>query len=731
MDMRINGPMSIDLFESTICTHNSSTIETTTVDEWNSWRKKIHSDSFLSFKLEDGHLTSADLLERAVDSIKARLIEGYNCVVAFSGGKDSSLVLHAFILACMELKREGKLNLIEPCGILHSNTLIENPEAHNLAMDAIEEIVSFAQKEGIPLVPIIASPTLQSSWVGRVLGGRGIPIFVNSQTRDCATDWKIKAGVSAVNHWSRSLGYKKIKDFRSKKLLTLLGSRIGESVKRDTSLAKLGSDDRRIVRNKDGEAFLYPIMHFDEDRLWAVLTKTGRDALIPSARISYDDLYEFYSEGSGGDCQLVAAPSEEDVVSSEEDVTGEFGRNGACSSRSGCILCTAVSDDKSTLQMIESNRDKYGYMEHLNRIQQALSLSQYNWNLRGGVGRTLYSNGYLELKHDTYCISFLRRLLHALISADFLEEQRAEAHLIKLERQQIPDTPRNQRMSRPQFCFITPEVIVYLDFIWSLHGYSSEPFIATQTYKSVYENGELELFDDLDELYRQPTKRINKKYLRVTPEGGFWDQGEYVVNSIFRLPEQGLHEYGSQAESSFDDLSEYEETDSMYLAIDSGLADADTLCSSARNEMFDPHSHQELSLVGSVAESASIQFNLEYWDLFVSDMVTRYIDDPHVSPLTACKVFLKIGLVELPKGQLLNRHYQALRGQTLHYNRLTSDRSVEQILIDADNGLYRVKSGGELGMFDTKGSLTCSIQRRRSKLPFKVRKVDESQISLF
>ncbi|MFS1436248.1 MULTISPECIES: hypothetical protein [Vibrio] len=735
MDLGIHGPVSLDLFggDSSLSNH-CSIIDVTIVDKWNTWRQDIRKDTFLNFKLTEETLSAAELLIRAVDSIKAKLLDGHSIVIAFSGGKDSNLLLHAFNIACMELKREGLLHVIQPCGLLHSDTLIENPEAHNLAMDYIQEVVQFASNEQIPLTPIIASPTLQSSWFGKVLAGRGIPIFVNAKSRDCAVDWKIQAGKIAVNKWIKSLAVSNPAKFRKSNLLTLIGSRIGESVKRDISLSVLGSDDQKIIRNKDGEGFLYPIMNFDVDRLWAVLTKSGQQAIIPAAVKNFDDLFEFYSEGSGGDCQLVAAPVAEDFNDSDGKELINTS-SGACSSRSGCILCTAVSEDKSVIQMIDNNQEKFGYLTHLNRVQQALANSQYNWNLRGGVGRTLYENGYLELKHDTYSNSFLVRILHGLISADYLEEIRAKNHKRKFDAGLLPESSRNYRMCKPQFKFITQEVVVYLDFIWSLHGYASEIFCATQTWNAVYQHGELELFDDVEELKRSPTKRISNRYLQVTPKGEFWDQGRFVVNDNFRPKDIGLSTDSPTQDirEDDDDFSDYEDIDAYYMAIDSGLLVEETVCSNITTPVFDPHSGQELNVLGTVTDGNQLKLNIEHYELFATALIKDYISNPNTTPLEACKCLLRIGLVELPKGQLLNRHYQALRGQTLYFNGLTSDNSVEQILKKATNGYLNVKSSSELEMHSSKGTINVKPKRRKtvSDIGFNPNEqIDENQLSL-
>ncbi|OEE35330.1 hypothetical protein A1QO_00795 [Vibrio genomosp. F10 str. ZF-129] len=682
----VSGQVTMDLFSSLDSISVNEEITVVQLDKWTEWRRDILEDSSLNFSLGDNELTSANLLIRAVQSIKDKFISGFNIVSAISGGKDSNLSTLAMFIAAMELKRENRLDLIKPFAILHNNTLIESPEAHNLAMGQINEYQKFATEEGLPFSVIIGKPSIQQSWFGKILSGRGIPIFVNANTRDCAVDWKIKAGISAVNRWAKKIGFTRISNFRKSNLLLLLGSRLDESVKRAASLSRLGGDDIKIVRNSSGEAFLYPILNMTEEDVWSILLKAKKfGSVIPAPVQDYDDLYEFYSDSSGGECALVSTTND----SGEQIVdTGSAGST-ACGTRSGCILCTAIKDDKSTIGLIDSDPDKFGYLKHLNRIQQTLSISQYNWNLRTAVGRTLYSNGYIELKHDTYSISFLIRILKALITADYLEDQRANRIKAKLENGTIANTRRNRRMSKPQFKFIDENIIIYLDFIWSIHSYSEQPFLAMKTWQEVYRYGELELLDDYQDYARSPTTRSSKNFLKVCAADQFWDSGKEDWDDNLQPSNFGLYEFSSDNHSDIqkDDLDEDVDNDSSYLAFDAGMEPDPVIQKQYRDEVFDYHSGEQLSINVKESDSRSIQVDSLYFNEFLEFEVTQS-NSAGNTPLTAAKSLLKRGLVSLPKGQYLNRHYQAIRGQVLSANGLYSNVTLEQIVIRARNNNF-------------------------------------------
>lgn len=699
------GQVNFELFSSFDSIATDQMIDIKVIDEWVTWREDATNCAFLNFKPTVDTLSTTQLIIRAVDTIKNSLIEGHSILIAVSGGKDSHCTLLVFMLAAMELVREGRRHLIQPCAVLNSNTLIEMPEAHNLAVDSLKQVEIFAQKNDLPLTVVMASPSIQSSWFGKILGGRGIPVFTNASTRDCAIDWKIEAGIRAVNKWIRSLG-KNVTEFRKRNLITLIGSRLDESVKRASSLKRLGGDDQTIMRNAKGEGFLYPVYYFTEEMIWSTLMRAGQEGqTLPAPLKNYDDLFEFYKDAAGSDCHIVSAVDENG--NSLVDSGGTIG--GACGTRSGCILCTAVKDDKSALGLIASDEQKFGYLRNLNRIQQVLSKSQYNWNLRGAVGRTLYSNGYCEIKHDTFGIEFLTRLLKGLITADYLEQQRAKKMELDLIHGHIEDSPRNRKMAKPMFHLITQEILIYLEFIWSLHGFAHKPFLAFEAWDQVYNLGELELFEDLEDLERSPSSRSSKFYLKVCSKDKFWDEGRYVYGQHVKPLNYGLENSSSLApEEEDEDLL----MDAAYFAADIGMTADPSLCANASTNVYDGHTATDVKLCGAEADSRSIQIDTTYFDEFLADINFRLKNNYRTTPLETAKVLLRVGLVSIPKQHMIERHYQAVRGQVLYHNNLSSNRTLEQVHLDALAGKYTLRSHIDLNMHDSRGKLKVKSKKK-------------------
>src|SRR5690606_27054952 len=66
-----------------------------------------------------------DKVRLAVAAIKAQILSGRHCTVAWSSGKDSSVMLAITLLALRELINEGAK--VPTLHILNANTLMENP----------------------------------------------------------------------------------------------------------------------------------------------------------------------------------------------------------------------------------------------------------------------------------------------------------------------------------------------------------------------------------------------------------------------------------------------------------------------------------------------------------------------------------------------------------------------------------------------------------------------------
>jgi hypothetical protein len=110
-----------------------------------------------------------------------------------------------------------------------------------------------------------------------------------------------------------------------------------------------------------------------------------------------------YQDAGGSSCVVVA--------------DAEMERHAKpCASRFGCWACTAVREDRSLRQMIDSDPARYGYLRPLAALRDFIAYSQYDWGRRQFIGRTI-RNGFITIAADTYAPSMLAELLRYALTA--------------------------------------------------------------------------------------------------------------------------------------------------------------------------------------------------------------------------------------------------------------------------------------------------------------------------
>jgi len=117
-----------------------------------------------------------DLVQKLADSRRELLDEyrqphSHPWIIGYSGGKDSTLVVHLVMEMLMALPRSERLR---PIHIVANDTLVESPLVVQHIIDSIEEIGNAANAFGLPIVSKITRPAPdQSFWVNLI--GRGYP----------------------------------------------------------------------------------------------------------------------------------------------------------------------------------------------------------------------------------------------------------------------------------------------------------------------------------------------------------------------------------------------------------------------------------------------------------------------------------------------------------------------------------------------------------------------------
>lgn len=180
---------------------------------------------------------------------------------------------------------------------------------------------------------------------------------------------------------------------------------------------------------------------------------------------------------------------------------------------------------------------QFNWLRHLNRIQRFIVDTQWDWNRRNWVGRSIIKAedeekkearralrtgkqrkreqkaiDYVKIEPDTYSPAMLQELLRYCLTADLIEERDSR-------RQGIP----------PRFQLVTPEQLLAIDALWSLNGIQERPFTAVAIWDEVYNKREQFFPPKLEPVPHTPMPAA--RYVYVGPD---WDHGTQSMYSGFR-----------------------------------------------------------------------------------------------------------------------------------------------------------------------------------------------------
>jgi 3'-phosphoadenosine 5'-phosphosulfate sulfotransferase (PAPS reductase)/FAD synthetase len=311
--------------------------------------------------------------------------------VAFSAGKDSSTLANLTLSAAADVAGSGERPLII---IVHADVGVENPSITQLARSEINKIKRFAALKGFDLLVRISEPAQGNSFAVRVIGGRALPTFPDTR-RDCTSDWKIEPNERCLAQLAKDLAAR-----RRLPLVLMTGVRRDESVARAQSVDSRCETSAQPWTDDKGRLRMSPLLEWTSDDIWTYLGLCAAGTI--EAFSDFAETMQVYRDAGGSSCVVVA-----DAISQKH--------SKPCASRFGCWVCTAVREDHSLHQMIESDPVQHGWMKPLADFRDYLAYSQYDWSRRNFVGRTI-ENGYIEIGADTYSPDMLADLLRMALS---------------------------------------------------------------------------------------------------------------------------------------------------------------------------------------------------------------------------------------------------------------------------------------------------------------------------
>jgi len=266
-----------------------------------------------------------NLTKKTIEALKEQyLADSRPWVVTYSGGKDSTAVLHLVITMLQELHSEQKDN--KHCYVVSSDTTVEMPIIEKYTKTKLDEIDNFAKNSDLKLSCHTLEPKIEDSFFTLMLG-LGYPA-PTSTFRWCTERLKINPATEFLEDL--------VNEHQS--ILMLLGVRTDESTARATSIESRVLNHRGLsVHDSIPNAYvLSPIKYWSTEDVWTYLSKNP----FPWGDHTY--MMSLYDKGSSeGDCNIALNPD-----------------SPSCGkTRFGCWVCTVVEKDRSMEGMLKNGEE--------------------------------------------------------------------------------------------------------------------------------------------------------------------------------------------------------------------------------------------------------------------------------------------------------------------------------------------------------------------------------------
>ena len=285
----------------------------------------------------DGNIARAiECFNSAISVIRKEYLREHNdpWVVAYSGGKDSTLLLQMTWEVMASLPDSERRRKVYVVG---NDTLVESPLVVRHLKNTMRKIGAAAKSQGLSIETRITTPNIDQTFWVNVIGRGYIPPTRNF--RWCTDRMKIIPTNRLLERLVRS----------HKRAVLLVGTRKSESTNRRRNMEKHGASGTTMSRHGTipGCRMFSPIAEFKDEDVWVTLIQRR-----PPWGGTHRDLITLYRNAGGGECPLVL--TKEDAPSC-----------GTTSPRFGCWTCTVVNKDRSLRGLIDSGHDDAGFFETL------------------------------------------------------------------------------------------------------------------------------------------------------------------------------------------------------------------------------------------------------------------------------------------------------------------------------------------------------------------------------
>lgn len=286
-------------------------------------------------------------------------------VIAYSGGKDSTLLLHLTYEVVLSFPPQERRRNIYVVG---NNTLVESLPVIRHLKKTMAVVAEAGRRDDLPLKTEITEPCIDQTFWVNVIGRGYIPPTRNF--RWCTDRMKILP----TNRLLEKL------ILRHKRAVLLIGTRKTESQNRRRTMKKYGvqADKMNPHSTIKGCRMFAPLADLNDEDVWAILLQRK-----PPWGGTHRNLITLYRNAGGGECPLVL--TKDDAPSC-----------GTTSPRFGCWTCTVVKKDKSLRGLIDSGHEDEEKLEALADFREWLIELRENNENRLPVRR----NGSTKMRAD-------------------------------------------------------------------------------------------------------------------------------------------------------------------------------------------------------------------------------------------------------------------------------------------------------------------------------------------